>query len=305
MLNNTKKTIYRQRIGLSILFACVGASQVQAASPQKSIKEGNIFYEQGDYVASEGKYKEALAKDPESDIVNFNLGAALYKKEQYEEAIDHFQKVFLSDDERLKLKAYYNSGNALYKVGMSEEQKGSAALAIPPVENSLKQYERALEINENDEDTKHNYGFVQAELKRLQEKKQQEQQQGQGKESQQSEDQEQQQQQDQQSQNDQNQQGREDQQQQHDGREQQQDQGNEQDGQQKDQQQGTDQERGQEGSMEDNNEQKTGAQPQSASELTPQEALMLLEGYQQAEEPQQPLNMQPKNKNTGPVFNDW
>jgi len=308
MHNNTKKTICSQAIFLSILLSFIGASQIEAASPRQTIKEGNLLYEQGDYIASEKKYKEALEKDTESDIINFNLGTALYKKEEYGDAVDHFQKVYLSEDDQLKQKAYYNSGNALYKIGISEEREGSATAAIPPIEQSLKQYERALEIDEYDEDTKHNYTFVQKELKRLQEIRKQEQQQGdQGEDSKQSEGQEQQQQQGQQSQNGQEQQGQGNQEQQ-DGQGQQQEQGDEQKGQQQGQQeeqQESDQGQGQKDGAEDNNQQNTGMQSQSASELTPQEALMLLERYQQTEEPQQPLNMQPKVNNSSPVLNDW
>ena len=278
-----------------------GASQAEAVSSKQTIREGNLLYEQGDYVASEKKYKEALEKDTESDIINFNLGTALYKKEEYGEAVDHFQKVYLSDDDHLRQKAYYNSGNALYKIGIVEERKGSATAAISPVEQSLKQYERALEIDEYDEDTKHNYAFVQKELKRLQEVQQQEQQQGdQGENSEQSEGQGQEQ-RGQQSENSQEQQGQE-------GQAEQSEQGDEQNSQQQSQsedQQDSDQGLGQKDGEEDNNQQNTGTQPLSASELTPQEALMLLERYQQTEEPQRPLNMQPKVNNSSPVLNDW
>jgi len=306
MSNNTKKTIYSQVIFLSLFLSFLGASQVDAASPKQTIKEGNVFYEQGDYIASEKKYKEALKKDAESDIINFNLGAALYKKEEYGEAVDHFQKVYLSEDDQLKQNAYYNSGNALYKLGIAEEHEGSATAAIPPVEQSLKQYERALEIDENDEDTKHNYAFVQKELKRLQEIQKQKKQQGdQGEDSEQSGDQQQQ--QGQQSQNSQEQQSQEGQEQQ-DSQSQQQEQGNEQENQQQGQQeeqQDSSQKQGQKDGEEDNNQQNTGLPPQSASELTPREAQMLLEKYQQTEEPQQMLNMQPKSNYSAPVLNDW
>jgi len=306
MYNDTKKTIYSQAVFLSFLLSFVGAAQIEAASPKQTIKEGNLLYEQGDYIASERKYKEALEKDTESDIINFNLGTALYKKEEYEEAVDHFQKVYLSEDDLLKQKAYYNSGNALYKIGISEEQGGSATAAIPPVEQSLKQYERALEIDKNDEDTNHNYVFVQKELKRLQEIQKQEQQQGdQGEDSESSEGQEQQ--QGQQSQDNQEQQGQEGQEQQN-SQAQQSEQGDELNSQQQGQQeepQDSGQSQGQKDGEDDNNQQNTGTQLQSASELTPQEALMLLESYQQTEEPQQPLNMQPKVNISSPVLNDW
>jgi len=302
MFNNTKKTIQWQGILLSILFIFVGVFESHAGSPKQTVKMGNLLYEQGDYIASEKKYKEALEKNPESDIVNFNLGTALYKKEQHEEAMDHFQKVFLSEDDQLKQKAYYNSGNALYKMGIAEEREGSTASAIPPVEQSLKQYERALEIDDHDEDTKHNYAFVQQELKRLKEIQKQEQQQGdQGEDSKQSEGQGQQRQQGQQSQDSQEQQGQ-------DSQGQQQEQGNEQKNQQQGQQeeqQDSDQRQGQKDGEEDYNQQNTGTQLQSASELTPQEAQRLLERYQQTEEPQQLLNMQPKVNYSTPVLKDW
>jgi len=326
MYDNTKKTICSQVVIVSVLLSLSCASQIEAASPKRAIKEGNLLYEQGDYIASEKKYKEALEKDSESDIINFNVGAVLYKKEEYGEAMDHFQKVYLSEDDQLKQKAYYNSGNALYKIGISEERRGSATAAIPHVEQSLKQYDRALGIDEHDEDTKHNYAFVQKELKRLKEiQKQEQQEDDQEEDSEQSEDQEQQQgeqsqnsqeqkgqkgqeqQQGQQSQNSQEQQGQEGQeQQQQQG--QQQEQGNEQEGQQQGQQaeqQDLDQGQGQKDREEGNNQQNTGTQSQSASELTPQEALMLLERYQQSEEPKQPLTMQPKVNNSSPVLNDW
>ena len=94
MYNNSKKTIHSRIVFFIIFLIFLGASQIEAASPKQMIKEGNLYYEQGDYVASAEKYEEALEKDTESDIINFNLGAALYQKEENGEAIDHFQKVY-------------------------------------------------------------------------------------------------------------------------------------------------------------------------------------------------------------------
>ena len=303
MFNDTKKTIYRQSFLLGVFLIFVSISPLEAGSPKQSTKEGNLLYEQGNYVASEKKFQEALEKLPESDIVNFNLGTVLYKEKEYGEAVDYFQKVFLSEDDQLRLKAYYNSGNALYKMGISQEQKNSATLAIPPIEKSLKQYERALEIDENDEDTKHNYMFVQKELIRLQQKQQQKQQQkGQGQDSKQSENQEEG--QGQQSQESQGQEGQKDQRGDQDGQQQQ---GEEWEGQEgQEDEQDSQQKSAQEGEEEDDkNQQNSGTAPLSASELTLQEAQMLLESYQQSEEPQQLLNMQPRVNYSAPVLKDW
>ena len=56
MHNDTKKTKYGQALLLSVLLGFLGASHIEAASLQKSVKEGNLLYEQGDYIASENKY---------------------------------------------------------------------------------------------------------------------------------------------------------------------------------------------------------------------------------------------------------
>lgn len=272
------------RIGFIILFLLSSATISQAAVPRKDVKEGNRFYEEGDYEASKEKYMEALEKAPESDIVHFNLGTALYKKGEYQEAVDHFQKALLSEDDELKEKAYYNSGNALYKYGITREHEG-AALVVPSLEKSLSQYERALQMDKDDQDTKHNYAFVKKELKRIREQQQQQPQQGQQEDSEENKDQEQKQ-QGQQSQEQQDQQQQSQQQEQED-------------------QEKSDQERGQTGEEDYNEQQGADAQQQSAEELTREEAQMRLESYQQTEEPQEKLNIFMKKMDTRPVKKDW
>ena len=73
----------------------VAGAAAEAASPRKSVKEGNLYYQQEDYAASRDKYEEALEKDPESDIVNFNLGTALYKEKDYHIQIQVNQRLNL------------------------------------------------------------------------------------------------------------------------------------------------------------------------------------------------------------------
>ena len=131
----------------------------EAASPKKTVEQGNEFYAKEDYISSIAEYSTALEKDPESDIINFNLGTAYYKNQDYDKAISHFQKALLTDDEEFKKKVYYNLGNALYKSGASIEKEDTQT-AMEILEQSLMQYQNVLDLNTEDEDSKYNFDFV-------------------------------------------------------------------------------------------------------------------------------------------------
>jgi Ca-activated chloride channel homolog len=139
---------------------------VSASTVAGDVRRGNKLYAQEDYSAAAEKYQQALQKDQESDIINFNAGAAWYQSGNVEKALEHFQKALLSSDERLRQQAYYNLGNSFYRLaeGASEPQA-----AVPLLERSLDQYEQALGLREDDEDARHNYAFVQYVLEKIKE----------------------------------------------------------------------------------------------------------------------------------------
>ncbi|MCK5083112.1 MAG: tetratricopeptide repeat protein [Candidatus Omnitrophica bacterium] len=314
MSDDKKKIILYKKASLTILCVLISCVAAEAASPKRNVKEGNRYYQNGDYTASREKYVEALKKTPESDIVNYNLGTAFYKEEDYEKAIDHLVKVLLSEDNELKESAYYNLGNALYQSGMLRVVD-DVDLAISSLEKSLSQYERAVAIDDGDKDAKHNHDYVQKELILLKERQKQQQKQNQ-KQCDLPKDKKDQQQQGQKSKEDQKSQEGEQQEQQEGQKgkkqEEQQDkngeEGQKQPGQDElsqEQQEKQEQERGQEGEEDYNKQQESGAQPLNAQELTQKEAQMLLEKYQQDEQPQGLLNVYLRKGNTRPVLKDW
>lgn len=193
-----------------------------AQSGRKQIEDGNRLYAEEKYDEANNKYRDALIDNPESPIVNFNIGDVLYKKRNFEEALKSFEKATSADDILLQGKSYYNMGNSLYKMGEMPE--------------SIVMYKKALELNPNDEDAKYNLEYVRAQLKdQAQDQSQQNQDQ-----QQQQEQQDQQQQQQQQSQ-DQSQENQE-----QDEQQQQEPQQNQSEEQQEQQQQEQDQQAGQE-----------------------------------------------------------
>ncbi len=143
---------------------------------KKGVKRGNLLYNKGKFEEALEEYKRSFEHLPDSDIVNFNLGAALYKTGNYDRAIGHFKRSLLTEDESLGQKANYNLGNTEYKAGIAKEDsdlKGAVGL----LEQALHHYKRAIEFDSEDEDAKYNYEFVKKELERLKKKLKQKQQQ--------------------------------------------------------------------------------------------------------------------------------
>lgn len=159
-------------INFIFLFFVLMTMPAHAASVSSLIKDGNEDFLKGQYERSLERYGKALEKQSESDIVNFNAGAAYYKKEDYQKAIEHFQKSLLTDTNDIKFNAYYNLGNALYKDGMTKENQNIDE-AIASLEKAIDKYENAKKIKANDTDLDFNTGLVRKELDRLKKKKEQ------------------------------------------------------------------------------------------------------------------------------------
>jgi|TARA_B100000315_G_scaffold115297_1_gene105827 Ca-activated chloride channel family protein len=259
-----------------------------AASTGKFVKEGNALYKEEKFDEALDKYSEALKKDPNSDVINFDFGTALYKKNNYKESIDHFQKSLLTDDEKLKEKAHYNLGNAFYKSGIENEEKDLNA-AVNFLKESLGEYEKTLVLNKNNEDAIFNHEFVKKELERI-EKKQQQQNQEKSQDKKENSDKSNQ----QKNQPDQDkQQGQEKQNQEKD---------NQAEEQKADQKKETGQS---EASNKDEPKKEQEMNEASAQEMSKEEAESLLNSYKQNEEPQELLNFLGQKSSEQPVLKDW
>jgi len=115
--------------------------------------------------------KKAEGGDPR---LHFNAGAAAYKAGEFEDAIPHFAHATTQTDLGLQQRAFYNLGNALYRLG---ESKSDPQEKIKHWEMAEQSYGTAMGLDEKDEDARHNREFVK---KKLEELKQQQQQQPQG-----------------------------------------------------------------------------------------------------------------------------
>jgi len=164
------------RFILSVGVLCWVPVSAEAAGVSGSVRAGNALYDAGKYEDAAEKYNEALKKNSESDIINFNTGAALYQSGDVETAQTHFQKALLSSDDQLRQQAYYNLGNTFYRqaerIGPEHPQE-----AVPLLERSVDHYEQALALSPEDEDAQYNYEFVKQVLEKVKEQVEQQKQQ--------------------------------------------------------------------------------------------------------------------------------
>jgi tetratricopeptide (TPR) repeat protein len=183
------------------------ATSALAQKENKHIRSGNDYYDEENYKEAEVDYMKALEAKPESYKGQYNLGGALYKQENYEDATKLYGSLAERDvDDMERANSFYNLGNSFLKAQKYAE--------------SVEAYKNALRLNPDDMDAKYNMEYA----KKMLQNQQQQQNQDQNQEQENKENQEEQQDQQQQQEQDQQQQDQQQQQQQ----QQQQDQQNQQ-----------------------------------------------------------------------------
>jgi len=127
-----------------------------AQKERKYTRQGNRNYKENKYTDSEILYRRALEEDPDFERASFNLGDALFKQEEYEEAAEKFRSISDAGSEYVP-ESYYNLGNSLLKANKIEE--------------SINAYKNALRRDPGNLKAKYNLAYAQDLLKQ-QEKKQ-------------------------------------------------------------------------------------------------------------------------------------
>jgi tetratricopeptide (TPR) repeat protein len=147
------------RFELGLIIALIfNALFALGQSEKQSIRQGNKEYKKGEFLDSEISYRSALESNPSSFKGNFNLGGALYKQNNFEEAASIFENLSAGNiSEKEKAKIYHNLGNSLFN-----QQKYA---------ESVEAYKNALRNNPKDNQTK--YNLAQAQRMLVQQQQQQ------------------------------------------------------------------------------------------------------------------------------------
>ena len=131
-----------------LLLAVLG---LQAQTIEKQLRKGNRQYKKGDFVEAEVTYRKLLEAMPTNADAQFNLGDALYQQENYQAAMEAFQKVLeMTPDAKLKSKAVFNMGNCL--------------LVQDRYYDAFHIFKQALKLDPGNEDALYNLEFCRAHL---------------------------------------------------------------------------------------------------------------------------------------------
>jgi Ca-activated chloride channel homolog len=146
------------------------ASVTGQASPARGLKQ----YQAGQYQSALREYRNALRDKKDDPRLHFNAGTAAYQAQNYDKAVEYLNSALVTPDLELQERAYYNRGNALYRLG---EATSEPKEKMEHWEDAVASFESALKLNPSDADAKFNQDVVKQKLEEL--KKQQQQQQDQ------------------------------------------------------------------------------------------------------------------------------
>jgi len=162
----------RKAVSVFILLALPVALWASPASARKK-------YEAGKYESSRREYEELLSARPADARLHFNAGTAAFQAQNYDKALKHFSASLDPQNVPLQQRAYYNLGNAQYRLGDDETEPQKK---LSHWEEAVQSYESAVKLNPQDADAEYNLELVRKKLEEL--KKQQQQQQQQSKDDQ-------------------------------------------------------------------------------------------------------------------------
>ena len=147
-------------------------------TPAQVNNSGHEPYLGGDHASALESYQDAQDRAPESGEPYYNSGNALYRTEEYEEALQSYDESLRHAAGELRSRGFFNRGNTAFQ----QERYPEAVEA----------YEEVLRMNPDDKDAKHNLELA---LRRMppEDEQQQEEQQDEQKEEEQEEEEEEQQ----------------------------------------------------------------------------------------------------------------
>jgi Ca-activated chloride channel family protein len=149
----------RTTLPLVALFVFCCVSPLISQPGRGKVKQGNRLYKEQKYDAAKNQYQDALLEDPNSPVVQFNMGDVTYQTKDYQKAMESFHKTLNVKDAAMQSMAYYNVGNSLYRLNKLPE--------------SIQAYQEALKLNPDDQDAKYNLEYVRNKLKQNSQPKQQ------------------------------------------------------------------------------------------------------------------------------------
>lgn len=152
---------------LAAIVALSATAPALASSARKRVAEGNRAYAEGNYADALAAYDEAEVDLPESPRIYFNRGLAFYRQEEFNKAVDAFEKASLNAKEMwLQSRSRFNLGNCAFRE--AERQKDSdIRKSLAAYERSIRHYQDALDLDPEFKEAAENVEIVRLIMKVL------------------------------------------------------------------------------------------------------------------------------------------
>jgi tetratricopeptide (TPR) repeat protein len=122
-----------KQIGISLLILFISTLGIAQSSVDELVEEGIQYHDKADYEKAIETYKKALALEPKSALVNYEISLSYFTKGDYSMAIKH-SDVILKQKEDYMIQAYMTKGSALDMLGKTKK--------------SIRLFEKAIKITE-------------------------------------------------------------------------------------------------------------------------------------------------------------
>ena len=135
----------REMLDRGILIAAMGLALCLLAcgpTPAQVNNSGHGPYLGGDYAAALESYRDAQGRAAESGEPHYNSGNALYRMEEYEDALQNFDESLMHAKGELRSHGFFNRGNTTFQ----QDQYPQA----------IEAYKEVLRMDPDDRDAKHN-----------------------------------------------------------------------------------------------------------------------------------------------------
>ena len=141
------------------LFSFFRLDLVSAQIDKPLAEVGQSNYLDGNFQEAVKNFSSAFNQSPDEASLAYNLANSQYRLGKFGQALQSYnQAATISQDSKLKQKAYYNAGNASFNLGKLEQ--------------AIDSYKKALELNPDDLEAKYNLEFSRKQLKNRQQKQQ-------------------------------------------------------------------------------------------------------------------------------------
>ena len=148
-------------IFLFLIIITLPHSVIAGDNPRKAASKGVEYYNQEEYDKALAEFMAGASAAPDRSELKYDIGAALYKLNDFQQASGAFAQAFNEDNPKLAADAWYNLGNAMFKSG--------------ELDKAIQAYKNSLILDHKDEDSKYNLELALM-LQQMQQQQQQQQQ---------------------------------------------------------------------------------------------------------------------------------